>query len=146
VGACGISHSASRVTFKFAFFRCDLFIGRCAPSLCPSDVDGDDGFHLDGGSPIAKISRDTADLVKQMIGPHHQYPDGAPLSLGTMFAPIQDRDTPGKGFTHKTGDIVTVSSEKLGTLINRMQHSTDCPPWTFGSSHLFRNLAKRGLI
>jgi fumarylacetoacetate (FAA) hydrolase family protein len=109
-------------------------------------VDGDDGFHLDGGSPIAKISRDTADLVKQMIGPHHQYPDGAPLSLGTMFAPIQDRDTPGKGFTHKTGDIVTVSSEKLGTLINRMQHSTDCPPWTFGSSHLFRNLAKRGLI
>jgi fumarylacetoacetate (FAA) hydrolase family protein len=111
-------------------------------------ADGDDGFHLDGGSSIARISRDPADLVKQMIGPHHQYPDGAPLFLGTMFAPIQDRDTPGKGFTHKTGDIVTVSSEKLGTLINRMQHSTDCPPWTFGfgSSHLFRNLAKRGLI
>ena len=66
-------------------------------------VDGDDGFHLDGGSSIAKISRDPADLVKQMIGPHHQYPDGAALFLGTMFAPIQDRDTPGKGFTHKTG-------------------------------------------
>ena len=76
-------------------------------------VDGDDGFHLNGGSSIAKISRDPADLVKQMIGPHHQYPDGAPLFLGIMFAPIQDRDTPGKGFTHKTGDIVTVSSEKL---------------------------------
>lgn len=81
-----------------------------------------------------------------MIGPHHQYPDGAALFLGTMFAPIQDRDKPGKGFTHKTCDIVTVSSEKLGTLINRMQHSIDCPPWTFGSSHLFRNPAKRGLI
>ena len=104
-------------------------------------VDGDDGFHLNGGSSIAKISRDPADLVKQMIGPHHQYPDGAPLFLGIVFSPIQDRDTPGKGFTHKTDDIVTVSSEKLVYLINPMRRLTDCPPWIFGSSHLFRNLA-----
>ena len=77
-------------------------------------VEGEDGFKLEGGSSIAKISRDPADLVAQMIGPSHQYPDGAALFLGTMFAPIADRDAPGKGFTHKPGDIVTVAADKLG--------------------------------
>ena len=28
---------------------------------------------------------------------------------GTMFAPVADRGAPGKGFTHKSGDIVTIS-------------------------------------
>ena len=50
-----------------------------------------------------------------MIGTHHQYPDGAVLYPGTMFAPIEDRDAPGKGFTHKIGDIVTIAAPKLGT-------------------------------
>ena len=58
-------------------------------------VEGEDGFRLEGRSSIAKISRDPADLVAQMIGPHHGYPDGAALFLGTMFAPIQDRDASG---------------------------------------------------
>ncbi len=109
-------------------------------------VEGPEGYQLEGGSSIAKISRDPADLVKQTIGAHHQYPDGAALFLGTMFAPIADRDAPGKGFTHKMGDIVSVSSEKLGTLTNIMQSSSTCAPWTFGVSALMRNLAKRGLI
>jgi fumarylacetoacetate (FAA) hydrolase family protein len=109
-------------------------------------VEGEDGFRLEGGSSIAKISRDPADLVAQMIGPSHQYPDGAALFLGTMFAPIADRDAPGKGFTHKERDIVTVAADKLGQLTNRMRHCDQCPPWTFGASHLMRNLAKRGLI
>ena len=109
-------------------------------------VEGEDGYKLEGGSSIAKISRDPADLVAQMIGPSHQYPDGAALFLGTMFAPIADRDAPGKGFTHKPGDIVTVAADRLGRLTNRMRHCEDCPPWTFGVSHLMRNLAKRGLI
>ena len=109
-------------------------------------VDGPDGYHLEGGSSIAQISRDPADLVAQMIGPHHQYPDGALLFLGTMFAPIADRGTPGKGFTHKLGDVVTVSSPKLGALVNRMQLSTECAPWTFGASHLMRYLAQRGFV
>jgi fumarylacetoacetate (FAA) hydrolase family protein len=109
-------------------------------------VEGEDGYRLEGGSSIAKISRDPADLVAQMIGPSHQYPDGAALFLGTMFAPIADRDAPGKGFTHKSGDIVTVAAEALGRLTNRMRHCEECPPWTFGASHLMRNLAKRGLI
>jgi fumarylacetoacetate (FAA) hydrolase family protein len=109
-------------------------------------VEGEEGFKLEGGSSIAKISRDPADLVAQMIGASHQYPDGAVLFLGTMFAPIADRDAPGKGFTHKPGDIVTVAGDKLGRLVNRMRHADQCAPWRFGASHLMRNLAKRGLI
>ena len=69
-----------------------------------------------------------------MIGASHQYPDGAVLFLGTMFAPIADRDAPGKGFTHKPGDIVTVCADKLGQLTNRMRHCDECPPWTFGAA------------
>jgi len=109
-------------------------------------VEGEDGYVLNGGSNMSKISRDPADLVGQMIGPHHQYPDGAILFLGTLFAPIEDRDAPGKGFTHKPGDVVTVSSPKLGTLANRMTSTDKAAPWTFSASHLFRNLAKRGLL
>jgi fumarylacetoacetate (FAA) hydrolase family protein len=109
-------------------------------------VAGEDGYKLEGGSSIAKISRDPADLVAQMVGPNHQYPDGAALFLGTMFAPIADRDAPGKGFTHKPGDIVTVAADRLGRLTNRMRHCEECPPWTFGARDLMGNLAKRGLI
>ncbi len=109
-------------------------------------VEGEDGYVLNGASNMSKISRDPADLVGQMIGPHHQYPDGAVLFLGTLFAPVEDRDAPGKGFTHKLGDVVTVSSPELGTLANRMTTSDKAAPWTFGASHLFRNLARRGLL
>ncbi|WP_158816003.1 fumarylacetoacetate hydrolase family protein [Methylocapsa sp. S129] len=109
-------------------------------------VEGEDGFKLEGGSSISKISRDPADLVAQMTGASHQYPDGAVLFLGTMFAPVADREAPGKGFTHKQGDVVTVAAGKLGQLTNRMRHCDECPPWAFGASHLMRNLAKRGLI
>jgi fumarylacetoacetate (FAA) hydrolase family protein len=109
-------------------------------------VTGADGFSLEGSSSMSKISRDPVDLVGQMMGPHHQYPDGAMLFLGCLFAPVQDRDTPGGGFTHKYGDIVTISAPKLGALVNRMKRTDDCPPWRFGISHLMRNLAKRGLL
>lgn len=109
-------------------------------------VAGEDGFKLEGSSSIAKISRDPADLVAQMIGPHHQYPDGAVLFLGTMFAPVEDRDAPGKGFTHKIGDVVTIAAPHLGTLVNRMRHTHDCEPWIFGTGALMRNLAARGLL
>jgi fumarylacetoacetate (FAA) hydrolase family protein len=109
-------------------------------------VEGPEGYVLRGSSNLAKISRDPADLVKQMIGPHHQYPDGAVLFLGTLFAPIEDRDQPGQGFTHKIGDIVTVAAPELGSLINRMVLSTEAPPWVFGASHLMRSLARRGLL
>jgi fumarylacetoacetate (FAA) hydrolase family protein len=109
-------------------------------------VDGPDGFVLEGSSSIAKISRDPADLVAQMVNAHHRFPDGAVLFLGTMFAPIQDRDTPGQGFTHKYGDIVTVAAPKLGRLVNRMMPTDRCEAWTFGPGALMRNLAGRGLL
>jgi fumarylacetoacetate (FAA) hydrolase family protein len=109
-------------------------------------VEGEDGYVMTGASNMSRISRDPADIVGQMIGPYHQYPDGAVLFLGTLFAPVEDRDAPGKGFTHKLGDVVTVSSPELGTLANRMTTSDKAAPWTYGASHLMRNLAKRGLL
>jgi fumarylacetoacetate (FAA) hydrolase family protein len=109
-------------------------------------VEGEDGYVLNGASNMSKISRDPADLVGQMIGPHHQYPDGAVLFLGTLFAPVEDRGEPGKGFTHRLGDVVTVSAPELGTLANRMTSCDKAAPWTYGASHLLRNLAKRGLL
>ncbi len=109
-------------------------------------VKGEDGFVLDGHSSIGKISRDPADLVTQTIGKDHQYPDGFALFLGTMFAPVKDRDTPGQGFTHKRDDIVTIAAPQLGELTNRMRSSHDCEPWTFGVGALMTNLAKRKLI
>ncbi|THD47290.1 MAG: fumarylacetoacetate hydrolase [Bradyrhizobium sp.] len=109
-------------------------------------IEGEDGYRLQGGSSMARISRDPTELVAQLIGASHQYPDGAALFLGTMFAPVADRDTPGRGFTHKQGDLVTVSTEKLGALTNRMRHCQDCEPWRFGVGALMQNLARRGLI
>ncbi len=109
-------------------------------------VEGEDGYVLHGRSSMKEISRDPLDLVSQTIGRHHQYPDGFVLFMGTLFAPIEDRDTPGQGFTHKVGDIVTISNDKLGALRNRVLLSTECAPWQFGASHLMRNLARRGLI
>ncbi|MBX5083463.1 fumarylacetoacetate hydrolase family protein [Rhizobium lentis] len=109
-------------------------------------VTGRDGFVLNGRSSMSQISRDPTDLVKQTLGPHHQYPDGFMLFLGTLFAPTQDRDAPKQGFTHKIGDVVEISSAGLGALVNTVRLSTECPPWTFGISALMRNLAQRGLL
>ena len=109
-------------------------------------VEGEDGYVLDGKSSMKEISRDPLDLVSQTIGRHHQYPDGLVLFMGTLFAPSEDRDHPGQGFTHKIGDIVTISNAQLGALTNRVLLSTECPPWTFGPSHLMRNLAARKLL
>jgi fumarylacetoacetate (FAA) hydrolase family protein len=106
-------------------------------------VKGTDGFVLEGHSSISKISRDPTDLVAQTIGPEHQYPDGFALFLGTMFAPVRDRDAPGQGFTHKRDDIVTIAAPQLGKLVNRMRNSDECEPWTFGISALMKSLAGR---
>ena len=109
-------------------------------------VEGPDGFLMEGSSSIARISRDPEDLVAQMVNAHHRYPDGAVLFLGTMFAPVQDRDAPGQGFTHKYGDIVTIAAPKLGRLVNRMMRTDECEAWRFGPGALMRNLAGRGLL
>ena len=109
-------------------------------------VEGVDGFLLKAASSMARISRDPVDLVAQMLNAHHAYPDGAVLFCGTMFAPVEDRDAPGMGFTHKEGDIVTIAAPHLGRLVNRMRPSDDCERWTFGTAALMRNLASRGLL
>lgn len=110
------------------------------------EVKGTDGYTLRGKSSIAEISRDPLDLVAQTIGKTHQYPDGFVLFLGTMFAPIEDRDVKGQGFTHKLGDIVTIATPMLGSLINRVSTSDRVAPWLFGARALVRNLAARGLL
>ena len=109
------------------------------------EVEGTDGFVMTGESSMSLISRDPEDLVRQTLSAH-QYPDGFALYLGTMFAPIDDRDAPGKGFTHKMGDRVRVSSEKLGVLENIVATCDQAPPWKFGVLELMRNLAGRGLL
>jgi fumarylacetoacetate (FAA) hydrolase family protein len=109
------------------------------------EVHGDDGFELRGQSSMELISRDPLELVRQTLG-DHQYPDGFALFLGTMFAPIDDRDAPGRGFTHKRGDLVRVASQKLGTLENRVTTCDAAEPWSFGIAELMRNLAARNLL
>lgn len=109
-------------------------------------VSGPDQFRLSGRSSMSQISRDPTDLVGQAVNACHQYPDGFGLFMGTMFAPTEDRDTKGGGFTHKIGDVVTIRSEKLGALINRVNTSDKIAPWTFGALALMTNLSARKLI
>jgi fumarylacetoacetate (FAA) hydrolase family protein len=114
----------------------------CVVSL---EVQGADGYRLEGSSSMSHISRDPLELVEQTMN-QHQYPDGFMLFLGTMFAPTQDRDAPGRGFTHKSGDVVRVSSPALGTLENKVTTSQQAPPWKLGIAGLMRSLARRGLL
>jgi fumarylacetoacetate (FAA) hydrolase family protein len=108
-------------------------------------VIGPEGFEMTGSSSLSMISRDPLDLVEHAIGPTHQYPDGLVLFLGTMFAPTQDRFGPGQGFTHAVGDVVAISTPRLGTLVNRVQTSDRIAPWRYGVGALMRDLARRGL-
>ena len=69
------------------------------------------------------------------------------LFTGTLFAPTMDRDQPGEGFTHKTGDGCQDNlSSNWAVLLNRVAYCQDLPRWEFGSVALIRNLAKRGLL
>lgn len=110
------------------------------------EIEGVDGFRLEGSSDMSQISRDPADLVTQLLGPRHQYPDGVMLMLGTMFAPVVDRDEAGMGFTHKRNDLVRISSAELGSLTNRVGPCESCEPWSFGIRDLMTNLAQRNLL
>jgi fumarylacetoacetate (FAA) hydrolase family protein len=109
------------------------------------EIVGADNYRLEGRSKMSEISRDPLNLVAQTIK-EHQYPDGFVLFLGTLFAPTQDRDNPGMGFTHKQGDVVRISTPRLGVLENKVTSSKAAPPWNFGLADLMHNLVKRGLI
>jgi fumarylacetoacetate (FAA) hydrolase family protein len=115
-------------------------VRQCELSL---KVQGPEGFVMQGSSALNQISRDPLDLAGQAMGPNHQYPDGMVLFLGTMFAPTQDRHGPGQGFTHVVGDVVSISTPQLGTLVNRVTTSDQAPAWTYGVGALMRDLAKR---
>jgi fumarylacetoacetate (FAA) hydrolase family protein len=108
-------------------------------------IEGEDGYRLEGRNDMSQISRDPDELIRQCLS-QHDYPDGFVLMCGTLFAPIQDRDKPGGGFTHKTGDVVEIRSERIGSLINTVALSCDAPPWTNGIAAIMRNFASRGLI
>jgi fumarylacetoacetate (FAA) hydrolase family protein len=108
-------------------------------------IEGPEGYELAGTNRMSEISRDPTDLIRQTLS-EHQYPDGFALFLGTLFAPVQDRDHPGRGFTHKDGDRVSISTPRLGTLFNRVTTSASAAPWEFGIRDLMRNLAGRGLL
>ena len=101
-------------------------------------VEGPEGYVLEGASSMSEMSRDLQDLVRHACGRHHQYPDGFALFTGTMFAPTQDRDAPGQGFTHKEGDLVAISAPPLGTLVNTVTAAERAPAWTFGIRALMR--------
>jgi fumarylacetoacetate (FAA) hydrolase family protein len=107
-------------------------------------VTGKDGFRLDGRNSLSRISRPFEELVGATIGDHHQYPDGFALYTGTLFAPTTDRDEPGQGFTHKSGDLEQIHSVHLGTLVNTDAAAEDLPRWTFGVGALLRYLARAG--
>lgn len=109
------------------------------------EIDGPEGYKLSGTNKMSEISRDPTELVRQALS-EHQYPDGFALFLGTLFAPVQDRDHAGRGFTHKEGDIVRIATPKLGALVNRVTTSKAAAPWEFGIRDLMRNLAARGLL
>lgn len=126
-------------------FDADFTMDQVRNAVVELTIEGEDNYRLEGKSSMAEISRDPLDLVHQALGQHH-YPDGFVLFLGTMFAPIQDRDTPGLGFTHKTGDLVRVSAPSLGVLENKVTTCKQAPPWDFGIADLMTNLARRGLL
>jgi fumarylacetoacetate (FAA) hydrolase family protein len=108
-------------------------------------IEGIDGFRLTETHDMATMSRDVTEVTAQCIGPHNQYPDGLLLFTGTSVAPAADREGPGKGFTHHVGDIVTISTPVLGTLVNRVNHTDRIVPWTFGARNLLDSLlARRG--
>ncbi len=109
-------------------------------------VTGRDGFALEERGLVGAIARDPVDIVGQMIGAHHQYPDGAVLFLGTPFSPSKDRGAPGMGFTHHPGDVVRIGTPTLGALENEVARTDECPPWAFGIGALMANLARRSLM
>ena len=108
-------------------------------------IAGRDGFALEERGAVGSISRDPTELVGQLIGAHHQYPDGVVLYLGTPFSPSKDRGAAGQGFTHREGDVVSIGTPRLGTLVNEVDRTDECPPWRFGAGALLANLSGRGV-
>jgi fumarylacetoacetate (FAA) hydrolase family protein len=124
-------------------FDADFTLAQAAQTTITMRVDGEDGFELEATAPQAEISRPVGDLIGSTINRRHQYPDGLVLFCGTPFAPTKDRDAPGMGFTHHDGDLVSISSPDLGTLVNRVTPSESAPRWSFGIRDMIRSLSSQ---
>ena len=145
LGKAKDNNAASAIGPFIRMFDDKFTIDDVRQAVVELEIVGADNYRLEGKSTMAEISRDPLELVKQTIS-EHQYPDGFVLFLGTLFAPTQDRDVKGSGFTHKEGDVVRISTPKLGVLENRVTTSKAAPPWNFGISDLMKNLVRRGLL
>ena len=128
------------------FFDAGFDIGALRKMKIDMLIEGPDGFRLEERSNMSEISRDLLDLAGQTLNENHAYPDGLALFCGTPFAPVEDRDAPGGGFTHHIGDVVTISAPEIGALSNTVALCADCERWNFAASHLMKNLARRNLI
>jgi fumarylacetoacetate (FAA) hydrolase family protein len=126
-------------------FDDDFTIDDVRRAIVDQTNEGPEGYRLEGTNDMGQISRDPLELVRQTTSEHH-YPDGFVLFCGTLFAPTQDRDTPGGGFTHKVGDRVTIASRRLGRLVNTVTTSRDAPACECGIAAFARNLSERGMI
>ena len=147
LGKCKDNNGSCAIGPFIRLFDGDFSLDAIRATSVSLRVEGaDDAFELDGVSHMQEISRDPLDLVAQTWGPHHQYPDGFMLFLGTMFSPIKDRDAPGGGFTHHIGDRVTISAPPLGSLVNTVKLSTEIAPWDFGVRALYESLLERSLL
>lgn len=107
-------------------------------------VRGTDGYVLHGTNNVSRLSRPFEELVGAAHGTHHQYPDGFVLFTGTLFAPSEDRDEPGKGFTHQHGDVIEINSPRLGSLINTVAPTEELQPWTYGIGRLIHYVSTHG--
>ncbi len=116
---------------------CLTDVEQCEVSLT---ISGTDGFVASGKNLMAEISRSPQNLVDQTLNDQHQYPDGMMLYVGTMFAPTEDRHQDGNGFTHLPGDRVEISTPKLGTLVNWVNHCDAIPPWNYGVNKFIQYL------
>jgi fumarylacetoacetate (FAA) hydrolase family protein len=140
------NNASSAIGPMIRLFDADFGLEQVRQAELTLHVRGLDGYVLNGRSSMKEISREPQDLANQVCGRHHQYPDGFMLFLGTLFAPTDDRDVKGEGFTHKIGDVVTIASPGLGKLVNTVKLSTECREWTFGLRSLMGNLSGRGLL
>jgi fumarylacetoacetate (FAA) hydrolase family protein len=118
----------------------DFTLEDAAATTITMRVEGEDGFVHEATAPQSEISRPVTELVEHTINRRHQYPDGLVLYCGTPFAPTEDRGEPGQGFTHADGDLVSISSPELGTLVNRVTASEKAPRWSYGLLDLVRDL------
>ena len=145
LGKAKDNNAASALGPFIRMFDDKFTIDHVRSAVIELEIVGVDNYRLEGKSTMAEISRDPLELVKQTIS-EHQYPDGFVLYCGTLFAPTQDRDQKGFGFTHQEGDVVRVSTPKLGVLENRVTTCKAAPPWNFGIADLMKNLVGRGLL